>query len=160
MKPSEVIVLSESIPSLLPLLLDLQSSSGFGDRGTRKLSPVLEEGRFDPETDVDFLPMVPFCPSYTLISLISEATTLERDTDVVAGVRTGLLELERPAQRHPPRRSLPRRRSDHPRPAHRTPGGGRRHVLLDPPDLLRPGVSRTAGAQARLSARRSRPRHA
>ena len=97
MKPSDVMVLSERIPSLLPLLFDRQSSSFEEDFGTRKFSPVRDKGR--PELDADDvrLPKVPFDPSWILMSidgLVSEATTLETETEVVAGVKVGLRTLE------------------------------------------------------------------
>ena len=41
----------------------------------------------------------------------------------------------------PPRRDVPRRRDDHPRAAHRAAGVHRLDVLLDPAELLRPGLT-------------------
>lgn len=88
MKPSDLIVLSESIPSLLPLL-DRQSSSTFIDWGTRKFPPLLDEGRFE---DID--DRLPIVPSFALASLVSDATTFDTETDANAGVKGGLLTLE------------------------------------------------------------------
>lgn len=92
-------MLSESIPSLLPLLLDLESMSILEGRGTTKLSPlrdVAEDGKLDADGADDPRRTEPVVGLSWRISedLVSDAMILEMETDVVAGVKAGRRILE------------------------------------------------------------------
>jgi len=89
-------VLSESIPSL-PLLLDLQSISAFGVRGTRKLSAL--RGVMGGELDAELEEPRRFSVGGGSCNRLSEdrvsdATIRDTETDVVAGVSAGRRPLE------------------------------------------------------------------
>lgn len=81
-------MLSESIPSLLPLLLDLESMSILGGRGTTGLSllrGVGEVGAEDPRRIEGGVALSCRMSEFR----VSAATTLEMETEVVAGVKAG-----------------------------------------------------------------------